>query len=242
MHISPDPIMTMIMKKKNKTSKHYFQLLLVLSDGFHISFDKWARRFLFEIDSSSKKSKIKMKKKFTLIRPRSMRSQCKFELEIELFWKTFLKTSLLDDLRAKLILNSKTPECKVSILAHLGYNTYETTKRAKEYVSFAVAIAVFEIFLVMLAVWKIESNDFLSQSESQTFWTMHAVFSCLFCFLNVFFWMENQTSSFFLFFFMLLFGNFFSFSLLILRLLYRIGRCKIQRLIHQNPDIVRSNL
>lgn len=230
--------MTMIMNKKKNTKKHYFQLLLIMSDGYNISFDKWARRFSFEVSDTTKKTKISMEKHLTLVRPGISRAKCKFDLEIYFFAKTFFKTRLLDDLRANVKLRSNTPECKVQIESHMGYNTYEFTRRSKEYVSFAFAVGALEIFLILLAVWKIERNDFLAQSESQTFWTMQAVFSCLFCFLNVFFWMENQSSSFFIFFFALSFGHFFSFSLLILRLLYRIGKCKIQQLIHQNPDVV----
>lgn len=226
-------------KTKLLQSKHplsYFYLIMTLSDGFEISFNKWSTRSKIIIDPYSKKNSIKMKKKFFLKKMNNKKIECNYFLKIKLHNSKFIKTNNLEDLKIFLSIKSKQKHCSIDLVSQFTYNTFERLIKSKHYLSYFLSIAIFDLILVIYVVMQLENSYFLANSQSVLFWTINASFSCLLCFLNVFFSVDNFNN---LIYFMILASlHFFNFSLLILRLLYIIGRHKLFTLIQNDPTMV----
>lgn len=209
---------------------------MTLLDGFEISFNKWSTKSRILIDPYSKKNSVIMKKRIFLKRVNNNKMECNYLLKIKIKNSKFIKSHNLKDLKISLQIKSKKKMCKINLIGQFGYNTFDRSLKSKQYLSFALSIAVFELLLVMYIVMQLENNSFLANSQSVMFWTLHASFSCLLCFLNVFFSIDNFNNL--IFFIILASLHFFNFSLLVLRLLYNIGKHKLFTILQNDPTMV----
>ena len=221
--------------KKHPGTRYYY-MIITLSDGFEINFNKWATRNKIILNSRSKKHGLKMKKKFFLNHKFKKKIECESIFTLNFHNKKFMKTGVLEDLKIRVEIKSTNKNCEIDLIGYFGYNTYDRSNKSRNYISFSLAITLFEFLLIYFMVREVELNDYLCNSQSVLYWTLNSAFSCLFCFVNVFFCVENFTN---VFFFLLLASlHFFNFSMLILRLLYRIGKNRLSRIMQENPNAV----
>ena len=209
---------------------------MTLSDGFEINFNKWGTRNKLLLNAHSTKHGIKMKKKFFLNNRFGQRAECETTFILKFENKKFMKTGVLEDMKIRVEIVSKNKRCEIDLVGYFGFNTYDRSVKSRNYISVSMAITLFEFLLIFFMVRQLEANDYLCSSQSVFYWTLNSAFSCLFCFVNVFFSVENFTN---IFYFLILASlHFFNFSMLILRLLYRIGRNHLTNLMHENPNAV----
>jgi hypothetical protein len=177
-----------------------------------------------------------MKKKFFLNNKHHQKVQCESIFTLKFHNKKFMKTGVLEDIKIRIEIKSIDKNCEIDLVGYFGYNTYDRSIKSRNYISVSLAITFFEFLLIYFMVRQLELNDYLCNTQSVFYWTLNSAFSCLFCFVNVFFCVENFTNI--IFFLLLASLHFFNFSMLILRLLYRIGKHSLTRIMQENPNAV----
>lgn len=227
---------TMLMLHKKHPGVRYYLMIMTLSDGFEINFNKWGTRNRLILNAHSKKHGIKMKKKLFLNNRFKGKTECESLFILKLHNKKFMKTGILEDLKIRMEIKSESENCEIDLVGYFGFNTYDRSVKSRNYISVSLAIALFEFLLIFFMVRQLEANDYLCTSQSVFYWTLNSAFSCLFCFVNVFFCVENFVNVFFFLFLASL--HFCNFSMLILRLLYRIGKQRLSSLMQENPQAV----
>lgn len=222
--------------RRQLPSPRYFLAAVTLSDGFEISFNKWSFHQKFLLSPRSSKRGLKLKKKVYLSGRLRQRTECELLVSLKFHNKQFVQTGVLEDLRVRLEVRSRAPGCELDLVGYFGFNTYNRSVKSRAYLAVSLALALFEFLLISHLVGSLEASDYLCSSQSVLFWTLNAALSCLFCFVNVFFCVENLANV--AFFLALASLHFCNFSMLVLRLLYCIGRQRLSRLLQATPDAV----
>ncbi len=111
----------------------------------------------------------------------------------------------------------------------LSFDDDLNDKEPARYLVLAMLITVFDLLVIALTITRFEGHDHVCRSQSVIFWTGVGMLNCLLCFNNIYL-ATNQINRLNYFFFIALL-NFISFSLIVLRILHKIGRVQINALL-----------
>lgn len=144
----------------------------------------------------------------------------------------YKQTSVIKDLGFNVKFDSKDKYCQMDIESKLTYDDYLENKETMKYLIIAGLVTVFDLLVILLTITRFESHDFVCKSQSVIFWTGIGMLNCLFCFSNIYLSTENFNKMSYFFYLALL--NFINFSLIVLRILHRIGKVQISILMGDN--------
>lgn len=145
----------------------------------------------------------------------------------------FLSTKAVKDLKFNVNFASQAPDCSMDVRLNLRYDDYRNNRETSKYLALAFLVTLYDFILIVYTIMQFESYEFLCKSQSVIYWTGVGMFNCLFCFVNIYFSTEN-IDKISLFFLLALF-NFVNFSLVILRILHKIGKVQLNSLM--NADV-----
>lgn len=137
----------------------------------------------------------------------------------------FQNTRAVKDLKFNVNFSSEAESCMMDVRLNLLYDDYRNNHETSKYLVLAFLVTLYDFILIVYTILQFESYEFLCKSQSVIYWTGVGMFNCLLCFVNIYFSTENidKISIFFL----LALFNFVNFSLVILRVLHKIGKVQL---------------
>lgn len=135
----------------------------------------------------------------------------------------------LKDVSYFINFSSEKKECKMDVSVRLGFDDNMNDKEPARYLLLASLITLFDLLVILMTITRFEGHDHVCKSQSVIFWTGVGMLNCLLCFNNIYL-ATNQLNRLNIFFLIALL-NFINFSLIVLRILHKIGRVQINVLL-----------
>ena len=124
---------------------------------------------------------------------------------------------------------SDNEECRMDVTTKLSFDDNLNDKEPARYLVLAMLITIFDLLVIFLTIARFEGHDHICKSQSVIFWTGIGMLNCLLCFNNIYL-ATNQINRL-NYFFLIALINFINFSLIVLRILHKIGRVQINVLM-----------
>ena len=159
----------------------------------------------------------------------SAKKSCEFDFELNVNDINFKTTRKLKDLSFIVNVSSAGENCQMAFTSKLIFND-SLRKETWNYLIFASLITIFDLLVILLVIVRFEGHDHVCNSQSVIFWTGIGMLNCLFCFVNIsFITVEFSKITYFL---VIAIANFVNFSLIVLRVLHKIGRVQLSALLN----------
>lgn len=208
----------------------FFILPLLLSDGDSRDIKSILKFRFSSVNEQTHNATGKFKSKenpfsFELTAKKS----CEFDFELNVNDINFKTTRKLKDLSFIVNVSSAGENCQMAFTSKLIFND-SLRKETWNYLIFASLITIFDLLVILLVIVRFEGHDHVCNSQSVIFWTGIGMLNCLFCFVNIsFITVEFSKITYFL---VIAIANFVNFSLIVLRVLHKIGRVQLSALLN----------
>lgn len=173
-----------------------------------------------------------IEKKISIKQSDRPKINCVTHLDIKIENEKFLQTNRLEDIAINFQMESSDPNCEMDLSVVYRYDDYHNNKEVFSFLIFSFLIATFDFVVILLAILQFDRFNYTCKSQSVVFWTGLAMFNCLFCFIHIYDATDNLDKV--SFFFLNAVFNFVNFSLIILKVLHKIG--KVQLIAVSNTD------
>lgn len=183
---------------------------------------------LVNIAKSDLRSEIAVEKKISIKPIDRPKVECLANLTIAIDSHKFAETSKLEDLGISFQMKSEDKSCNFDMAVKYKYDDYHNNKQVIKFLIFSFLIEIFDFVVIMMVIFQFERFEYICKTQSIIFWTSVAMFNCLFCFIHIYFSTDN-IDKLSLFFVNAIF-NFINFSLIILRVLHKIGKVQLTAL------------
>lgn len=195
--------------------------------------------YVANIPQTEIKNHFSLEKKISIRQSDRPRVNCVTHLDIEVQNEQFLQTNRLEDLSIRFQMSSTDPNCEMDISVTYRYDDFHNNKEAFTFLVFSLLIAIFDFGVIILAILQFDRFEYTCKAQSVVFWTGLAMFNCLFCFIHIYDATDNLDKVSF-FFFNAIF-NFVNFSLIILKVLHKIGKVQLMAVSNDgNPFASRK--
>lgn len=206
-------------------------LQLRLNDGFGFSTNKYLFNLKFESLKEKETQTILKMRRSSHNNPLNAQ-ECELNTTLKVIKDRLKKTKTLEDLSINLQVRSETPGCQTDLTLRFNYNSNQNSQRMLKFLAFSFLSGLFEMVLLFYIIGLFERNENMCKSQGVIFWTSNAMFSCLFCFINISGTGENVEKM--LYFFMVSMIHFVNFALIILRILHIIRRVQLSEVMANN--------